>query len=404
MKIYKALIDLENQCPELFYLMKNCKIEILPKEKCPTAYATKVKNGFKIAINEEWEEAFSVRDLSAIIEHELLHIVLDHCSSMPDYADKRLANIAMDSIINDIGHFFQDRKTLCKELQNGIYLDSLNAKYGTSFNSNRDSSKDIYNFLNDEKNEEKNKDLKSFDEGLGDETQGQGQDLGQETENALNGLGEELGPGQSHIDLDDILAPSELESLIKAYSKKSSDIAKHFGEIEKRARNKAINNAIERFFSSNKSESKRSIKKINKRFSFLPYGKTKDKKQKVLLALDVSGSMLNPEDLAKMRQTVLSATNNGYSVDLIFGDTKKIGEFFDIKKSFDFNQIKGGGGTELGFIFKQKNINDYDCIVCITDGEFDHSYVPKKRKNSILFLITNSYRKVRIEGFKNIEI
>ena len=406
MKIYKALIDLEKSCPELFYLMKNCKVEIEPKEKCPTAYASKTKDGFKIAINEEWKESFSVYDLSALIEHELLHIVLNHCSTMPEYADKRLANMAMDSIINDIGHYFQDRSKLCKELQSGVYMDTLNKNYGTDFNSRRDSSKDIYDFLKNQ-DEEKHDKMQSFDEGLGDDSTGQASDMGQDIEEAMEKIAEKAGINQGNdkaLGLDDILSPDEMEQVVKAYSNKSSDIKKYFGEIEKRARNKKIASYIEKFFSSNKNENKRSIKKLNKRFSFIPYGKIKDTKQKVLMALDVSGSMLNPEDLAKMRQTVISATNNGFSVDLIFGDTERLGGYKDIKNNFDFNKITGGGGTELSFIFEEKGVKDYDCIVVITDGEFNHKTIPKSRKDSILFLITNNYRDIKIDGFKNIKI
>jgi predicted metal-dependent peptidase len=433
-KIYKALIELEKTCPELFYLVKNTRI--VSDKKHPSASAALTKTGFKISIREEWLEVFDQTNLSAIIEHELLHVVLDHCNDMASgvYRQPRLANVAMDCIINDIGHYFQDKSKLNDTLKKGVYLDSFNREYKTSFNSHDNTTLDIYNFLMSQKNNEKQE---SFDEGLTPNDSGDDEenDLGDGNESgdigqAVEGLkkkgkksvkdleGEESGQADESgdeenesgdkagktekISLEEILSPEELESVLKTYGKKSADIKKHFREIEKREKDKRIRKAIEAFFVSHKAEHKKSLKKLNKRFSFLPYGRQKDSKQKILLALDVSGSMLSPDDLAKLKMSVNSAVNNGFAVDLIFGDVSKLGEFKDIKPSFDFeNNIHGGGGTDLKFIFDEFKIGKYDCYVIVTDGVFNWHDIPMKLKNDILFLNTTDRP---IKNFKNLHI
>lgn len=405
-KIYKALVGLEKACPELFYLVKNTKIEVT--NKVPTASASITKTGFRININDSWVEKFDEFNLSALIEHELLHIVLDHCSSMKTFVNPRLANVAMDCIINDIGHHFQDkvRVNLNSDLQAGCYIEKINKEYKTNFDSQNNTALDIYTFLMSQKDNEK---VESFDSGLSDESEGEGGgEADSQEKNDSQGEEEETGEGKGQADsekvsLDEILSPEELGEIYKIYGKKSADVKKYFKDIEKREKDKRIRKAIEAFFVSHKAEVKKSLKKLNKRFSFLPYGRQKDSKQKILLALDVSGSMLSPDDLEKLKMSVNSAVNNGFQVDLIQGDTEKIGDTFkDIKRTFNFEEnIRGGGGTDLKFIFDEMRVGRYDCYVIVTDGYFEWRDIPEKFKKDILFLNTTARP---IEKFKNLHI
>jgi predicted metal-dependent peptidase len=384
MKIYKALVEIEKNCPEIFYLIRHCKIEVT--DKISSASIGKTKSGFIMKINDQWVNNFDQFNLCAIIEHELLHLVLSHCSEISSFSNPKMANVAQDLIINDIGNYFQNESKLNSELQAGCFLHKFNKQYKTEFNSNQNTSLEIYNFLLKQSGEKQEK-SKSFDEGFKDDSSNEDSE-GRAEENA-------------EIDLEEILSQSELSEIVKKYSKDSKDLKKFFSEIEKRNKDKKIKKAIEQFFNSHKAEFKKSMKKKNKRFSFLPYGRVKDSKQKILIALDVSGSMLCPDDLEKLKMSVNSATSNGFQVDLIFGDTKKIGDFKDIKNNFNFEEnIKGGGGTDLKFIFDEK-LKDYDCTVIVTDGEFYQGDIPTKLKRDLLFLNTTLKE---ISGFKNLFI
>lgn len=375
--IYKSLILLEKTCPDLFLLIKNVKIE--SDKKCQTAYAKIEKSGFKIVINESWVDSFDSYNLASLIEHEILHIILNHLSDKT-YSNKRLANIAMDSIINEIGVFISNRDKLNKELNNGIFLDDLNKSYNTQFSSKNNTVKDIYDFLLTQR-EEDLEDLNSFDEGLSQSD-------------------EMIESDEITKTIESIIDSKDLDKVIKSYAKQSKELKIQLDRIEKIEKNKKIVQAINQFFANNKNDYKKSIKRVNKRFNFLPYGRTKDSTQKVLLALDVSGSMINPDEIEKMKITISTATNYGFNIDLIFGDTEKLGEFKNIKKNFDFSKVFGGGGTDLRFIFDSK-LSDYDCLVVLTDGYFNHNEIPIKHKNSILFLNTTNNP---IKNFKNLFI
>jgi predicted metal-dependent peptidase len=375
--VYKALIMLEKSCPDLFLLIKNVKIESC--QKTPTAYAKIEKSGFKIVINESWVDSFDSYNLASLIEHEILHIILNHLSDK-NYSNKKLANVAMDSIINEIGVFISDRKKLNDELNKGVFLKELNEKFNSSFSASKNTVKEIYDFLMGQK-EDDLEDLTSFDEGLSEST-------------------DSIESSEIAKTIESIIDSKDLDKIIKSYSKNSKELKTQLDRIEKIEKNKKIVQAINHFFASNKNDSKKSIKRVNKRFNFLPYGKIKDSTQKILIALDVSGSMINPDEIEKMKITISSATNYGFNIDLIFGDTKKLGEFKNIKKNFDFSQVFGGGGTDLRFIFEDK-LSDYDCLVVLTDGYFNHNEIPLKHKNSILFLNTS---KDPIKNFKNLFI
>ncbi len=380
LSIYKSMLTLERNSPDLFFLLR--KTKVITDKSCPTAYASINKEGFKIVINETWAETLDNFSLSALIEHEILHVLFGH---LTDYSllmpDKRLANVAMDLIINEAGNLISQKDKLDEKLKAGCFLSDFNAKFKTNFCSYKNTSLEIYNFLADKSENDKNG-LESFDEGLTDETK----------------EGQADSKGQAKI--EDFLSPDEINQVLKSYGSKSADLKLVIEKREKLEKNKRVKKALESFLTSNKNDFKKSSKRLNKRFSFMPYGREKDKNQKILIALDLSGSMLSPEIIEKMKIAVSSSIGYGFSVDLIFGDTKKLGGFKDLKKSFDFSQLNGGGGTELDFIFQEK-LNLYDGLIVFTDGYFNHKIIPKKLANKMIFLMTN---KDKIDGFKTVEM
>jgi len=386
LSIYKSMLTLERSSPDLFFLLR--KTKVITDKFCPTAYASINKEGFKIVINEKWAETLDNFSLSALIEHEILHVLFGH---LTDYSilmpNKRLANVAMDLIINEAGNLISQKDRLDEKLKAGCFLSDFNEKFKTDFSSYRNTSLEIYNFLTEKSDSDKNG-LESFDEGLTDETQEGQADSKIQADNK----------GQAKI--EDFLSPDEINQVLKSYGSKSAELKLVIEKREKLAKNKRVKKALESFLTSNKNDFKKSSKRLNKRFSFMPYGREKDKNQKILIALDLSGSMLSPEIIEKMKIAVSSSIGYGFSVDLIFGDTKKLGGFKDLKKSFDFSQLKGGGGTELDFIFQEK-LSLYDGLIVFTDGYFDHKIIPKKLANKMIFLMTN---KDKIDGFKTIEM
>lgn len=398
MKTYQALLTLERSCPELFLLIAKTRITV--DAKFPTAYATIERDGknvtFKIVIGQKFYDELDVFSLAGLIEHELLHIVLSHLTNENFKhllkTDQKAINIAMDAVINDVGDLISQKDKLHPLLQGGVFMDVLRKELNdTTLNIKTHSTMDIYQLIKKKMNENKQKGIagQAFDEHLKGDDQGQGE-MSDDVKQALA----------------DVLESSEMkqsiEKLVEKKAGKSTDCQQIFKAMIEKRKNMSFKKAVGMFLTSNKSvDNKSSWKKLSKRFAGQK-GKIRTKTQKILLALDVSGSMMSDEILKKIHSVVSEATKNEYSVDLIFGDTKKLGEYKNIDSKFDFRKIVGGGGTELKFIFESK-FADYDGSVIVTDGCFDHSDVPKKLKAKLLFLLTEQSQYLQ-DNFKSIQI
>lgn len=401
--VYKALITLQKNAPDLFFMVRNTKIEVnVPK--IPTAcasYDVKEKK-FLIKVGEQFTKDLDQYSFAALIEHELMHIILLHVTDIISGRYKRedfqTLNTAQDAIINDIGVLLKKAK-LHPIMQKGVFLEDISKLVGETLDSDKHSVRDVFDKLKKLSDQQKQNAQKSgqLGEGFDDHSEMNGDnDPSDPTNTDGQEIRAELLKAAKEFFEDH---PKETTSLMKDFSRKSSDCKMYLETILKLDKDKKIKREIEKFFTSNKTvDKKSSMKRPNRRFDN-PKGHIRVKKQKILLGLDVSGSMMTPDTIEKLQIVVKSATNNEFAVDLVFGDTKKLGEFKNIKKDFDFSKVHGGGGTTLDFIFAEKG--SYDCYVVATDGYFDLSDIPKGRGNNTLFISTEMEK---IGNYKTIKI
>lgn len=364
--MYKALIFLSKKSPDLFFIINKTEIKITDNE-IESAGITFDRNSkkFIILLNKNFIDGFDTLSLAAIIEHEILHLVLNHVSQKK-LTDKKLANIAFDAIINEIGSCFSDKKKLDKKLQDGIFLDTIEEKICENLDLKIHDSEYIYNRLK-KLSDDDLESLTSFDSHLVDSSK--------ESENELGDFLEDNA--------------EKTESLLKSIGKKSKDFASFLSNIEKLKRDSKILNEISKFFNSKKSfEKKSTIKRPSRRFPS-PIGRKKIKTKNLRLLLDTSGSMLTEDTLDKLKKTVSLAVNNDFLVDLIFGDTEKRGDFKNITKNFDFSKISGGGGTCLKFMHDDKS-KKYDLNLIVTDLEINENDLIKFSKKNTLILCTTA--------------
>ena len=400
--VYKALITLQKNAPDLFFMVRNTKIDInVPKIPTACAGYDRKDKKFLIKVGEKFTKDLDQYSFAALIEHELLHIVLLHVTDIlagrykPE--DFELLNTAQDAVINDIGVLLRKSK-LHPIMQQGVFLEDISKMLNEKLDTDTHSVRDVFEKLKafNQKQMQKAKDSGQLGPGFDDHSEMNGSNPDDPSDTDGQEMKAEMLAAAKEFFGDH---GKETTSLMKDFSKKSSDFKMYLETILKLDKDKRIKREIEKFFTSNKTvDKKSSMKRPNRRFDN-PKGSIRIKKQKILLGLDVSGSMMTPETIEKLQIVVKSATNNEYSIDLVFGDTKKLGEFKNIKKNFDFSQIHGGGGTTLDFIFKEKD--NYDCYVCATDGYFDMSDIPKGMGNNILFISTEMEK---IGNYKTIKI
>jgi len=69
-------------------------------DRVPTAGVSKHNINFQLAINENFWESLTDDTRRGLLKHELLHIAFNHLTIYFDFADRKMANIAMDMEIN----------------------------------------------------------------------------------------------------------------------------------------------------------------------------------------------------------------------------------------------------------------------------------------------------------------
>jgi len=135
---------------------------------------------------------------------------------------------------------------------------------------------------------------------------------------------------------------------------------------------------------SNKIYTKKSRRKLNKRYHENPGIKIKQK-QNILAAIDTSGSV-SDKDLQEFFAEIKHMHKAGVAITIIECDIQ-------IHKVYDYDpkkeiQIHGRGGTSFYPVinFYKENSRKYDSLVYLTDGE---APAPEHPKKPILWLLAS---------------
>jgi predicted metal-dependent peptidase len=415
--VYRVILKLNESSSDVYFLLKNVNIRSTSKIQTACAGFLKDSKRFLILINENWLDSFDTTNLAAIIEHELYHIILSHVFTIPKFDNKQLANISMDCIINDLALSFKDKNKLNADLKKGVFFDDIKKdlialkiidQY-SNLNVKNTTSRQLYELLKkaQEKNPQKTNSYKNIDEHDGSGLDEVLKESGSERINkeAIEKISE--SPEAKEI-LKDLLQGESDESkkVRSGIGSSSADLTIFLEGYYKARRIKDFKKSVNNFYATNRNFNKKStMKKPSRRYPS-PIGKIRIKKSKIKLCIDVSGSQLNDECIEKINISICNALDLGFQIDVVSGDTKKCFEKKNITRQWDFREaLKGGGGTELDFFFKDDKNNIVDealTYVIVTDGLFSASDIPKRiSKNKIVFLST---LKDDIFGYKTILI
>jgi len=392
LKIFEALNILRKNRPHLFTIVELVNIEA-DSDKIPTAgvFWDKGQKKFKILIGKKFTHELDALNFSAVLEHELLHILFDHLfdETMPN---KTLANIAMDSIINDSIELFKTNK--CHAiLDSRVKLKEINKDFSVSKNT----SLDVYKFLEKQSKEKLEKLLKESQN-----SEGQGLDSHDGFSN--NDAGENEAENST---LSDSMERDIARALIKNVIEKNEGKFQGLGnaEIDRivKERLKTEYNFKSLFQNSVKKtlrdETKKSWKKISRRMAGIIKGEKKSNIPKVLLVVDTSGS-INDKVLAQINWQI-DYLSKYYSFTVVWGDEKLEGHE-DIKKGKKVNiEFSGGGGTNLNFYYDIQKKENFDLIIFDTDGLIPP--LPRDCTAKKLFCIYGEYSR-QVGGYKNIDI
>jgi predicted metal-dependent peptidase len=335
---------------EPFYGVFLSTLNKVVRKDVPTAGVCLQGINYQLAVNEEfWNSLSGDKPKIGLLKHELLHICFNHLLDKDDYPDQELHNVAADIEINQyIAEEYYPSKDLL--LPSSYPELNLPLKAGT---------KVYYGLLK---------------QALADGTSPKLQQL-------MDGLkGEGLHPTWSEFDglseADAKLAKSQLEHQIKEILKSQSDKGRGFVPSELESFIDGIlaetepsydwRSYFRRFAgTSTRTYTKKTRRKLNKRFQENPALKIKTKKN-VLVGIDTSGSV-SEKNLIEFFTEIQHMYKTGVAITIAEGDAG-IHNIYEYKgKMPDF--VKGRGGTDMNpFIEYFNEHREFNSLIILTDG------------------------------------
>lgn len=359
------------------------------------------------------------------IKHEILHIVFGHIFRYKEFSNKKLYNIAADIVVN-------------QEINSNELIESAcTIDLFPDFNLKERQSLDYYyNALNKEKDKMESLFNQNSDNGSGDSNDS---NSGSENESGegenKNGHGEKGSPNKSQENLKRLLEEPDnhktwkeiidklgenqhlVEDKIKKQVKEITEklkgsnqwgdmpgFLKNFIEQTLKKKKKVINwkNIFRRFAASSSSTYvKNTIKRTSRRYGTNPGSKIK-KRQKILVAIDTSGSVDN-ESLSEFFSEIYYIWKTGAQVRIVECDTI-------INKDWDYkgiapNNITGRGGTDFNAPFEYANTYRPDALIYFTDGYCTPPKVKTRVKKQMWIICKNGGKDLnsfKQQGYKGI--
>ena len=352
MNIHEDLSKIGKQLmlSEPFYGVFLSTLNKVVRKDVPTAGVCLQGINYQLAVNEEfWNSLPGDKPKIGLLKHELLHICFNHLLDRDDYPDQELHNVAADIEINQyIAEEYYPSKDLL--LPSSYPELNLPLKAGT---------KVYYGLLKQALESGASPKLQQLMDGLKGE-----------------GLHPTWGEFDGLSEADAKLAKSQLEHQIKEILKSQSDKGRGFVPSELESFIDGIlaetepsydwRSYFRRFAgTSTRTYTKKTRRKLNKRFQENPSLKIKTKKN-VLVGIDTSGSVLN-EDLARFFAEIHHMYKTGVTITVAEGDAA-IHNIYEYKGKMP-NFITGRGGTDMNPFIKYFNEHkEFNSLIILTDG------------------------------------
>lgn len=349
------------------------------RNNLPTAGVSKNGINFQLAINEEFFTNLPKLHREGLIQHEAMHIAYNHLTQWFNFSDRKIANIAMDLVIN---------QTISDDYlpEGGMKLElfpelNLEPDQGTHY---------YYEKLTQAKEQK--------------------EQTGSSGSAALDSLLDQMEGGQSdgNIELPDHSTWEEFDGLSESESRimkaqldrvleQAADMTvKKRGTVPGNIRDYLL--ALQqveppkfdwkgylRLFigTSAKVYIKKSRRKENIKFTDSAGIKIK-RKQNILLGIDTSGSVSESELLEFMSE-IYHIWKTGVEVTIIQCDTH-IRSIDEYKGTFEM-KFHGRGGTEFNPVLEyfNENRNKFNSLIYFTDGE---CYTDVKPRNPVLWVLS----------------
>jgi predicted metal-dependent peptidase len=379
---------------EPFYGIFLSTLNKVVRKDVPTAGVCKNNINYQLAINEEfWSGLDNDKKKIGLLKHELLHICFCHLEDREWFSDHELHNIAADLEINQYlePEYYPSKDILLLSTFPELKLPE---KAGT---------KVYYELLQQAKKNGTSPTLNA----MLDSDPSSGGTHGSEAGN--------LHPTWKEFDelseADKKLIASQIKHQIKSIVESQKDTSRGFVPSELKDYIDSMfeitppsydwKSYFRRFFgSSSKIYTKKTRRKLNKRYEENPALKIKPKKH-VLVGVDTSGSV-GKKDLIEFFNEIYHMHKTGITITIAEGDAN-IHNVYEYKgKMPEF--VVGRGGTDMNpFIDYVNQHKQYSSLIILTDG-----FIGEKTSNTFKPMLTvlcsngDTIENVKENGWGNI--
>ena len=346
-----------------------------------TAAVSKNSINYQLTISEKFWEPLSELHRMGLLKHELLHIAFNHLTTFDLFKDKKLANIAMDMEINQ----YIDKDWIP---EGAIDIDD----YGDLNLDTRAGSRYYYDKLQELQKKKKqngtcgcenmDKLLDALEKGACQVTIGMPRGEGDKDVNMPNHPWKEF---ENLPEAEKQLIENQMQRILQEVKSQTEKKQGHVpGEMKGIIKIEEIvppkfnwKNYLRRFTGiSSKIFTKKIRRKENTKFPDMPGLKVK-MKQKLMLAIDTSGSVCDDE-VREFMNEMHHIYKTGVDITLVQCDTY-IRDISEYKGTYDL-KLHGRGGTDFTPVIKYFNENtSYTSLVYFTDGEAS-TYVNPRAK------------------------
>ena len=354
---------------EPFYGIFLSTLNKVVRKDVPTAGVCKNNINYQLAVNEEfWNSLDTNKKKIGLLKHELLHICFKHLEDKEHFSDQALHNIAADLEINQ---YLTPEQYPSDDILLLSTFPELNLpeKAGTKM---------YYELLEQAKKDGSSPSLNAMLDG-------------NPSSGGTHGSAYDLHPTWKESEADKKLIASQIRHQIKSIIESQQDRSRGFIPSELKD---YIDNIFEitppsydwksyfrRFFgSSSKIYTKKTRRKLNKRYEENPALKIKPKKH-VLVGVDTSGSV-GKNDLIEFFNEIYHMYKTGITVTIAEGDAD-IHNVYEYKgKMPEF--VSGRGGTDMNpFIDYINKHRQYNSLIILTDG-----HIGEKTSNTFKPMLT----------------
>lgn len=310
----------------------------------------------------------NIKQMETTIKHEILHILSMHLIRAKEFKgrySKLALNMAMDVVVNNYLNYLPPYATTLERV-NLIY--SLELQPYESFEYYVEKLQDAIDLLEED---DSSKDENLETEYDPEKTHDIWEDSSEIDENTLREFTEKFVSNAQRGEV-----PAYLNSVI-------SSLKNSKGEIP-------WNLFLKRLMGTVTSDKKKTITRRNRRQPerLDLRGELRSHKAKIIVALDISGS-ISDEEFKQVIQEVLNIVKNyNHEITIIECDNEirreyKIKSVKDIKDRMNIR-----GGTEFTPVFQYANKNKANLLVYFTDGKGEDKLLVKPKGYKVLWVIT----------------